>query len=178
MRAARDRVRGRMRALSRGAFMRRVDLYFDFISPYSYFAWKRLRPLCATAGAEVIAHPTLFAGLLNRWGQLGPAEIPPKRRFLFSDCVRVAALSGVPFAGVKFHPFNPLTALRVALAEVGGDRQHDVIEALFHAGWGAGIDLGSPDELAAALDGAGFDGRALIEKAALPEVKEALKKNT
>ena len=112
--------------------MHRVDLYFDFISPYAYFGWVQIRALCAKKGAALVAHPVLFAGLLNHWGQLGPAEIPPKRRFLFSDGVRIAKLHGLPFLGPRFHPFNPLTALRAALPEVAGERQHDVIDTLFH----------------------------------------------
>jgi len=158
--------------------MKGVDLYFDFISPYSYFAWMKLGPLCAKKGAALVARPVLFAGLLNHWGQLGPAEIPAKRRFLFSDAVRIAELHGLPFRGPRYHPFNPLTALRVAVAEAAGDRQREVIDTLFHAGWGSGIDLGSQEEIARALDDKGLDGRALLEKAAQAEVKDALRKST
>lgn len=158
--------------------MRRVDLFFDFISPYAYFGWVQLRALCAKKGAALVARPALFAGLLNHWGQLGPAEIPPKRRFLFSDGVRIAKLHGLPFVGPKFHPFNPLTALRAALPEVGGERQHEIIDTLFDAGWGGGIDLGSAEEVAAALDKKGLDGQGLVQKTKLPEVKEGLKKST
>ena len=33
--------------------------------------------------ADVRCVPFLFAGLLERWGQKGPAEIAPKRRFTY-----------------------------------------------------------------------------------------------
>lgn len=158
--------------------MRRVDFYFDFISMYAYLAWPRIRELCAEKGAELVVHPTLFAGLLNHWGQLGPAEIEPKRRWAYSDAYRAAKLAGLPLTCPKHHPFNPLTALRLSLAEVAGDRQHDVVDAVFHAGWGAGIDLGSADELCEALDARGLPGRLLLEKTGAPEVKAALKKST
>jgi 2-hydroxychromene-2-carboxylate isomerase len=158
--------------------MRRVDFYFDYLSGYAYFAWIQLRPLCAKRKVELAAHPTLFAGLLNHWGQLGPAEIPPKRRWAYSDGYRIAKLHGLEFSCPKFHPFNPLPALRLSLPEVGGERQHEVIDALFRAGWGRGIDLGSPEELSAALNAAGLPGPELIEKTNLPEVKAALKKST
>jgi 2-hydroxychromene-2-carboxylate isomerase len=158
--------------------MSRVDIYFDYHSPYAYLGWMDVRALCASKGAELRAVPTLFPGLLNHWGQLGPAEIPPKRRWVFSDIYRIGKLRGITFVGPKYHPFNPLTALRLSLPEVGGDRQHDIIDAIYRAGWGRGIDLGSPEELGAALAEIGLDARALLEKTALPEVKEALKKNT
>jgi len=158
--------------------MPRVDFHFDYVSPYAYFAWTQIRSLCAEKGAELVVRPTLFAGLLNHWGQLGPAEIPPKRRWAFSDAYRISKRLGLPLEGPQYHPFNPLVALRLSLVEVGGSRQHDIIDAIFAAGWGRGIDLGSADELAAALSEKGMDGPALVEKTSSPEVKEALKKST
>ena len=59
-----------------------VDFYFDYLSGYAYFGWLRVRSLCARKGATLGVHPVLFAGLLNHWGQLGPAEIPPKRAWI------------------------------------------------------------------------------------------------
>lgn len=158
--------------------MPRVDLYFDYISPYSYLGWVELRALCREKGAELVAHPVLFAGLLHRWGQLGPAEVEPKRRWIFADASRCARLRSISFVCPKAHPFNPLTALRLSLPSVCGGRQHDVIDAIYRAGWGRGIDLGSPAELAAALEEAGLPGAALIEKAGLPESKQGLEEST
>lgn len=54
-----------------------ADWYFDFISPFAYLQFVRLGEL---AGARLRLRPVLFAGLLQHWGQLGPAEIPAKRR--------------------------------------------------------------------------------------------------
>lgn len=155
-----------------------VDFYFDYLSGYAYFAWLEIQAICDARGASLGIHPVLFAGLLNHWGQLGPAEIPPKREWVYRDGYRQAKLRGVPLNPPKYHPFNPLLALRLSLAEVGGDDQRGVVNAIFRGGWGEGIDLGSPDELVATLDRAGFDGRALVEKATLPAAKEALKKST
>ena len=75
-----------------------VDFYFDFISPYSYLAWTQLPALCARHGVVLRPRPVLFAGLLQHWGQLGPAEIKPKREFLWKDTHRIAARWGVPFS--------------------------------------------------------------------------------
>lgn len=158
--------------------MKRVEVYFDYISGYAYFAWLRLRRLCREREVELVAHPVLFAGLLNHWGQLGPAEIPAKRAFVYADGLRQAALEGVDFACPKYHPFNPLPALRASLREVAGERQLEVIDALWDAGWGRGGDYGDPAELAAALDAAGLEGAAILEKTNDPAVKEALKAST
>lgn len=156
----------------------RVDFYFDYLSPYAYFAAERLPGLCARHGAEVVYHPVLFAGLLNHWGQLGPAEIPAKALYTFRDAARWAALEGLPFRAPRFHPFVPLTALRLSLAEVAADDQARVVETLFRHGWGQGGDLGDPGALGAALDGAGLDGNALLERAHGDAPKAALRTAT
>ena len=83
-----------------------IDWYFDFVSPYSYIALHRLREL----PQPVTYKPVLFAGLLNHWGQKGPAEIPAKRRWTYRWCTWWAASLGIPFRFPAAHPFNPLPA--------------------------------------------------------------------
>jgi 2-hydroxychromene-2-carboxylate isomerase len=163
---------------TRGRTLKTVELFFDYLSPYAYLAWPRVRRLCQDRGAELVIRPVLFAGLLNHWGQLGPAEIPPKSLFVLKDCARRAALSGLPLRVPRFHPFNSLTALRVSMLEVSGADQPRVIDALFHAGWGEGKDLGSAEEIAQILAGAGLDGKALVTRTTDPAVKDALRTAT
>ncbi len=151
-----------------------LDFWFDFISPYAYFASLAVPRLCEERGVEVRYRPVLFAALLNHWGQLGPAEIASKRAWTFRDITRYAALNRIPLQGPAYHPFNPLTALRLALPEVSGDDQLQVIQAIYAAGWGQGIDLGDPSALAETLDAAGLNGQELVARTRAPEVKAAL----
>ena len=90
----------------------KIHFYFDFISPYAYFAWRKLPALAEKYNREIEAHPIVFGKLLDKWGQLGPAEIPPKRSWLNQYCLRYAALNGFEYNPPKIHPFNPLAALR------------------------------------------------------------------
>jgi 2-hydroxychromene-2-carboxylate isomerase len=156
----------------------RLDFYFDFISPYAYLAWKRLATLRADKDVEVVIHPILFAGILRRWGQLGPAEIPPKRDFTFRDVFRFAARHQIPISFPAAHPFNPITALRLALPVVAGDHQIAIIDALFALGWEHGKDIGSESDIQSALEGIGLDGAALIDKTRATAAKDALRAET
>jgi len=151
-----------------------VDFYFDFISPYAYFAWCQIRDICRRNDATLTVHPILFAAVLEHFGQLGPAEIPAKRVATFKDIARFAALKGIPLEGPATHPFNPLTALRSCQVSVAGDRQHDAIDAIYLAGWGNGADLGDPKAIEAALSQMGMEGQEMVAKTRDPAIKAEL----
>ncbi|MBK9243401.1 MAG: DsbA family protein [Burkholderiales bacterium] len=120
-----------------------VDWYFDFISPYSYLAFEALP--AALAGIEPAPmlryRPVLFAGLLNHWGHMGPAEVPPKRRFTYEHCAWLANRHGIPMRAPRQHPFNPLPLLRAAIAAGCG---RDAIGRLFRFVWRDGSLPGEP----------------------------------
>src|SRR5262245_37155293 len=90
----------------------RIDWYFDFVSPFSYICLHRLGEI----GMPVALKPILFVGLLQHWGQKGPAEIPVKRKWTYRWCVWWARELGIPFRFPAAHPFNPLPYLRLAIA--------------------------------------------------------------
>jgi 2-hydroxychromene-2-carboxylate isomerase len=85
-----------------------IDFYADPISPYVYIAWHRLQALRARRPSSRHVRPILLAGLLGHFGQLGPAEIAPKRVFTFKDVARRCHEHLIPCAAPRTHPFNPL----------------------------------------------------------------------
>ena len=152
----------------------KIHFYFDFISPYAYFAWRKLPALAKKYNRELEAHPVVFGKLLDKWGQLGPAEIPPKRNWLNEYCFRYAALNGFKYNPPKKHPFNPLAALRMSLKEVSGDDQLRVIDSIFEEGWSHGADLGDLSTLTSLLTRQSIDGETLSKKVSESEIKELL----
>jgi 2-hydroxychromene-2-carboxylate isomerase len=141
-----------------------IDWYFDFVSPYSYIALHRLGEL-----PPVNYKPVLFAGLLNHWGQKGPAEIPAKRRWTYRWCTWWAQSLNIPFRFPAQHPFNPLHHLRLALA--CGNRP-DAVKRIFESIWMSGEDANDPGRFAALCVELG------VEPARLAEVKDELRRNT
>ena len=152
----------------------KIHFYFDFISPYAYCAWRKLPTLAKKYNREVEAHPVVFGKLLDKWGQLGPAEIPPKRNWLNEYCLRYATLNGFKYNPPKKHPFNPLAALRMSLKEVSGDDQLRVIDSIFEEGWSHGADLGDLSTLTSLLTRQSIDGETLSKKVSESEIKELL----
>lgn len=133
--------------------VRTVRFLFDFISPYAYLAWTQIHALAERNGAEVVPEPILFAALLNTLGHKGPAEIPPKRAYVFKDAYRKAHALGIPIALPATHPFNPLAALRVAAAKP----ERRLIDALYRATWVEGRRVDLPEVVADITREAGFD---------------------
>ena len=78
--------------------------YFDVISPFAYLALREIEDL--TKSVTIAYRPILFAGLLQHWKHLGPAEIPPKRIHTYRLCVFEAQRRGIPFRFPPAHPFN------------------------------------------------------------------------
>jgi len=157
--------------------MKQVKFYFDYLSPFSYFAWKNLATLRQKHDLQIDYYPTPLGPLLNHWGIKGPGEVTPKREFLLKTCLRYAAKKNWPFTTPKTHPFNSLYALRLSLKEVAEDFQPQVIKCLWEAGWNERIDMGEPDELLGALKKSGLPADELYEKSFSREAKQALKKN-
>jgi 2-hydroxychromene-2-carboxylate isomerase len=142
-----------------------VDWYFDFVSPYSYIALHRLRELPGPVNYK----PVLFAGLLNHWGQKGPAEIAAKRRWTYRWCTWWAKSLGISFRFPAEHPFNPLQHLRLALA---CGSQPEAVKRIFEAIWMSGENASDPKRFAALCAELG------VPESRLPEVKDELRKNT
>ena len=144
--------------------------YFDVISPFAYLQAMRLDQL--PDRVSLICKPTLFAGYLNHWGHLGPAEIEPKKVFIFRQCAWRARRMGVDFKLPPNHPFNPLRALRLAEA-LDGDLK--AVQAIFRSVWVDG-DLPDNDEGWAGIQASAgvIDGDAMVND---PEIKARLKTN-
>lgn len=115
---------------------RRAHWYFDYISPFAYLQFHQMDRF--REHLDISLDPVLFAGLLNAWGQLGPAEIPEKRLATYRFCTWRAHRMGLPFRTPPHHPYNPLPTLRLTLAR--GSRAGDV-ETIFDAIWGRGLDI-------------------------------------
>jgi 2-hydroxychromene-2-carboxylate isomerase len=113
--------------------MKTVDWYFDVISPFAYLQSERLSTIGAYAHIQL--KPVLFAGLLNHFGNVGPAEIEPKRRFTFERVAWLAHQSGIPISMPVMHPFNPLPLLRFVIA---AGNTAEAMHAAFRFVWQAG----------------------------------------
>ena len=167
-----------MGVITKSMSSKSIHFYFDYISPYAYFAWRRLPSLAKKYNRKIEAHSVVFGKLLDKWGQLGPAEIPPKNNWLNQYCLRYSAINGFEYNPPKKHPFNPLAALRMSLKEVSGINQFQVIDAIFEGGWSQGADLGDLPTLISLLEKQSIDGENVSQQISKPYVKNLLVNET
>jgi len=129
--------------------MKTVTFWFDPISPYACLAFEHLPQALEGCSYSVDYRPVLFAGLLGHWGQLGPAEIEPKRAWTFRQVAWHAHRLGIDMDTPAQHPFNPLPLLRLGLASApsGGLPNRRVVELLMRHAWRGGADANDPERL-------------------------------
>ncbi len=134
-----------------GATLHEVDFWFDPISPYAFLAFHQLPQALEGMSVAVRYRPVLFAAFLKHHGQLGPAEIAPKRDWTYRDCLWQAHAAGLPMQLPAAHPFNSLALLRLALAcaPAGGQPNRYVCERILAHVWQrAGADASDAAGLA------------------------------
>ena len=121
--------------------MKHITFYLDFISPYAYLAFEKLPEALMGHSYSVTYKPILFGAVLKHHGQLGPAEIEPKRDWTYRQVLWQAHTHGVDLQMPASHPYNPLPLLRLAIAcnEQGLPNRY-VCETLFKHVWLGGAD--------------------------------------
>ncbi|HVS64853.1 MAG TPA: 2-hydroxychromene-2-carboxylate isomerase [Thermoanaerobaculia bacterium] len=166
--------------MSRSGRPEPIELYFDYVSHNAYLAWHRLGPLAAAAGRGVRAIPVVFGALLRAHRQLGPAEVPPKARWMVRDVARKAHDLALPLQPPASHPFLSLLALRVTTlaTEEHERRAPALIAALFDAAWGRSLPIDQPSVVAETASSVGLEGESLVERATQPEIKAKLRDAT
>ncbi len=147
----------------------RARWYFDFVSPFAYLHWRKLKPVLDVHDIEPV--PILFGAVLAALEHRGPAEIPRKREFTYRHVLWQARRDGVPLHFPPAHPFNPLPALRLCIA-AGNTPQ--AIDAIFDWIWAHGHAADSVDALAPVIERLGVDAETLSSDA----VKATLRGNT
>lgn len=151
-----------------------VDFYFEFSSPYAYFASERIEAECARLGVGLRWRPIVLGPLFKRTGARPLLTDGVRGEYARMDCRRWARLHGVPYREPAHFPTNSLKAARGALLLAGQPAQADFIHACFGAYWRDGKDLFADDTLAAVARDARLDPDAFIGAIRAPGIKQRL----
>jgi 2-hydroxychromene-2-carboxylate isomerase len=126
-----------------------IDFYFDFISPFGYFASLRIDQLAEPHGLKVRWHPILIGVTVMKTMGLPPIfDIPLKGDYIKRELTRYQRLFDVPLRRNPFDP--PATALAASRAMALLLRENDDLsvrfaKAAYAAYWQDCLDLNLPE---------------------------------
>ena len=154
-----------------------IDFYFDFISPYSYIAFKRLKSLNNNNKFNIIYKQILLGGL-HKLGEItAPAFNKRKMKNMKNDCELVANKNNIEFIWNSKFPINTLYLMRGYLV-IDENLKDKFFEICFDAYWKNNIDISNEESLAQILSAAGINKKKFFEDIQNIRIKDKLKKLT
>ncbi|AWK86424.1 2-hydroxychromene-2-carboxylate isomerase [Azospirillum thermophilum] len=157
-----------------------IDFYFDFASPYGYFASLRIDDLAASHGRTVRWHPILLGAIFKVTGMKPNLQQPLRGEYLTHDVGRIARLTGAPFTFPDSAPVNGVAASRAVywLTDAHPEQAKLLARRLYHAHFAEGRDIGPAETVAEIAATLGHDRAAVLAALQDPEVKDRLRAET
>ena len=123
---------------------KKIDFYFDFISPYSYLAHKKI--INRSLRDNFIYKPILLGGLHNLGGITAPAFNERKMKNMKEDCILIAKKNKIPFIWNEKFPINSLNLMRGFLC-IEDKKKDKFIDVCFDAYWMNNLDISKEKEV-------------------------------
>lgn len=155
-----------------------IDFYFDFSSPYGYFASTRIDRLAERYGRTVKWHPLLLGVIFKTTGGAPLPAVPLKGDYAFRDFERSARFHGIAYHRPEPFPLPTQLAARAMLwvgQTMGDAKAVEFAQAVFRAYFVDGRKIIDPDVIGPLAAAIGIDAAALIDGANSADIKERLK---
>jgi len=151
-----------------------VDFYFDFSSPYGYFAAHRIDAIAKAHGRDVAWHPILLGLVFEVSGGRPLPTIPMKGDYARVDVPRTARFHGIAYSHPSKFPVSGQAACRAFYWMAAQDplRARRLALALLHAYFADGRDISSPQVTVDVAAEMGIPGPELAAALSDPAVKE------
>jgi len=123
---------------------KKIDFYFDFISPYSYLAHKRIISLNNRDKFNYKA--ILLGGLHNLGGITAPAFNERKMKNMRNDCMLIAEKNKIDFTWNEKFPINSLYLMRGYLF-INHNKKDKFFDVCFDAYWKNNFDISKEENI-------------------------------
>ena len=154
-----------------------INFYFDFISPYSYLAFQKIKYLNNKRKININYKPILLGGLHKLGGITPPAFNKHKLKNMKNDCELVAKKNKIKFKwNIKF-PISSLYLMRGYLV-IGNKYKKKYLELCFDAYWKNNIDISNEENVIKILEKSGIKKNEFFENIEDIKIKEELKQLT
>ena len=152
-----------------------IDFYFDFISPYSYLAYKKLNML--NNNININYKPILLGGLHKLGGITAPAFNERKMKNMKNDCELIALKNNIEFKwNIKF-PINSLYLMRGYLV-IKKEFKKKFFDNCFNSYWKNNIDISDEINIGKILETSGINKKEFFKDIQNPEIKDNLRELT
>lgn len=155
-----------------------IDFYFDFSSPYGYFASTRIDELAQQYGRSVNWHPILLGVAFKTTGMAPLPLVPIKGEYSMRDMERTARFHQIPYQRPSPFPIPTQAAARAMLwirRELGSAKAVEFAKAVFRAFFVDGVNVSEPAAVAQIGGRLDIDPTALTEGMNDPSIKDQLK---
>ena len=154
-----------------------LNFYFDFISPYSFLAYKRLNVLNKENKINIEYKPMLLGGLHNLGGITPPAFNERKLKNMKNDCELIASKNNIDFKwNIKF-PINSLYLMRGYIV-IDDSHKKKFFDICFDAYWKDNLDISDEKNIEIILNKTGLDKKEFLNNIQDNSVKDMLKNLT
>ena len=154
---------------------KQIDFYFDFISPYTYLAYKKIQSL--PKDIKINYKPILLGGLHNLEGITPPAFIKPKLKHMMNDCLLIAKKNNFDFFWNDKFPINSLYIMRGYLF-IHENEKKNYLDVFMDAYWKNNLDLSDEKILIQLLKYCKIDSEKFFNGIKDQSIKDNLKKLT
>ena len=154
-----------------------LDFYFDFISPYSFLAFKKLNSLNKDNKININYKPILLGGLHNLGKITPPAFNERKLKNMKNDCELIASKNNIDFRWNARFPLNSLYLMRGYLV-VDDNLKKEFFEICFDAYWKNNEDISDEKNIDVIIKKTGLNKRKFLDDIKKDSIKEMLKNLT
>jgi len=151
-----------------------IDFYFDFISPYSYLAHKKIKTLKEKKNIIFNYKPILVGGLHNLQGIIAPAFIKPKLKHMISDCDLIAKKNKYNFIWNSKFPINSLNIMRGYIF-INDETKDLYTNLIFDAYWKDDLDTSNKKILETLIKKCKINSNEFFDGIKDPKIKDKLK---
>ncbi len=151
-----------------------IDFYFDFISPYSFLAYKKLNKINQNNAYKINYKPILLGGLHNLGGITAPAFNERKMKNMKNDCNLIAIKNNIEFKWNDKFPINSLYLMRGYLI-LKNKLKDKFFDACFNAYWKNNIDISNEKKIYEILEFCEIDKKEFFLKIQDQKTKDQLK---
>lgn len=154
------------------------EFFFDFASPYTFIAHKKIIKFEKEKTINVKYKPVLLGGLLKLAGIKANADIPIKAKYMIRDCKISAEKNNIVFKFNNYFPILTLNLMRCVIVAERKGFERNFINKVFEAIWIDGLNLNDSSILEKLLKNLEINPKVFLTDASDQKIKDDLKKRT